>query len=128
MKRYVKAISGNRFEEATKAAKADGKSKRKILAVLNYDVSYDDPADWEIDYDMFFELIESSISKLGLDIDDIEDEETIGGRICTYILTNGECLDSYDLEIELLSGLNDGSIKDSGIRKYIETYIRNHCM
>ena len=95
---------------------------------FDYDIGGNDPADWYIDYDGFFEAIEYAIEALSLEIEDFNDEETIGGRICTYTLSNGSDLDSYDLETEILHALADGDILGSETDIFIQEYIKDNCM
>ena len=116
--------------------KITGSSKRvkDTRIVANHDFYYEtygpesDPADWEIDYDEFFEAIEANIEELGLEVVDYNDERTMGGRICTFELSNGSSLDSYDLETDILYALDDREIRGSQTDKFIQDYIKRCCM
>ena len=114
-------------ESLSRYAKKRLKSKSSSATddVSYYDVTSEDPADWIIDYDWFFELIDNCLASLGIEVEDYDEEDTRGGRICTYTLDNGTVLDSYELETELLSELNSKTIKKSQIKSFIKKYISN---
>lgn len=93
---------------------------------LEYNVDANDPADWYIDYDEFFEIIDSVLDDLNIDVENYDEEETRGGRICTYELSNGKTIDSYDLEIELLNDLYDDKVDDTEIYQYVKKYLKKY--
>lgn len=130
--RKFRAVPGKGIV-AGKVNSSSSMNKRKRI-VANHDFDWatygpdSDPADWYIDYDGFFEAIEANIIELGLEVVDYHDKETYGGRICTYELSNGSSLDSYDLEIAILYALDDRTIRNSQTDEFIKNYIKKNCM
>ena len=105
------------------------KPKRAIKAstTFSYSTEDSDPADWYIDYDEFFDLIDECISDLGLEIEEEEDQYPMVGRQCVFTLSNGALLDTYDLECDILYALDDGKIGPDDQKDYICKWISYNC-
>lgn len=119
MKRRFKAIPGKGIVASTGVPK-----KRITASYFDYEVSAEDPADWYIDYDEFFETIEECIRELGLEIVDVDDSSIMVGESRNYELSNGAVLDSYDLEIDILYAHADNGLRREDQMDYIKNYIK----
>lgn len=102
-------------------------SSNKIYAsTFWYDVYANDPADWQIDWDAFFEMIRECLNELGINFEEEEGPYSNGyGLQELFHLDNGKTLDSYELETEILYALSDGNIDKNGQHDYIINYINN---
>ena len=93
---------------------------------FEYDVGASDPADWEIDWDEFFQMIRDCLTELGIDYSEEEGPYSNGyGLQQLFHLPDGKTLDSYDLETEILHDLADGVVDAWGQHDYIINYIKN---
>ena len=106
MKRYIRSNEHNRF---------------------NYDVeSYEDPADWYIDYDEFYEVIEQAITEvLGLEIAQIKDKSNPWGKSQEYYLSDGTRFSSYDLECDILNDISNDDPSTYDQVEYVANWIQS---
>lgn len=92
------------------------RTTRRVTASFYYDVSSDDPADWELDPAELGDLIYGAI----LDLDhDVLDEEPGPGTTVYYTLETGDVIDSYEIETNLLGKLSEGAMDDHDIYQFI---------
>lgn len=95
-----------------------------VRASFYFDVHADDPAEWEIDWDEFFDTIENCLDQLGIGYEaEVGPYDNDWGRQMLYKLSNGKVLDSYDLETEILHELASNSSLSQ--ENYIIDYINN---
>lgn len=131
-KQAVKAADDEQLE-GERAATSNTRPKDEIDEPFYAEFSSDDPADWSIDYDGFFEELDELIYDLGYGIsEDSERQETWGGEYEILKITDdddniiGE-VDTYEIETNLLNDLYDEKLAQDAdsIREYLKNEIQS---
>lgn len=101
-------------------------TRHNNISSFEYDVSSNDPSNWRINYDQFFELIRNILDELKIEYDE---DDAINSNILSpqkfFTLNYTKILDSNELETDILYALANGTIKSDGQKRYIIKYIKS---